>query len=44
MVEGREGYLRLITVYKVAENIKNYNKFKNVSEYTCLYAADRGIY
>jgi hypothetical protein len=44
ILEGREGYLRLITVYKGTENIKNYNKFKKVSEYSCLYAADRDIY
>jgi hypothetical protein len=44
VLEGREGYLRLITVYKGAENIKNYNKFKKASDYSCLYAADRDIY
>jgi hypothetical protein len=44
ILDGREGYLRLITVYKGTENIKNYNKFKKVSEYSCLYAADRDIY
>ena len=44
VLEGREGYLRLITAYKGTDNIRNYNKFKKPTEYVRLYCADTSIY
>jgi hypothetical protein len=45
ILDAQEGFLRIITVYKSTESIKNYNKFKSKpAEFSRLYSANSDIF